>query len=105
MVRFTAARMPRAWELAARMLAAGDLGGGGLAVQEVDAREHADRVLDTGDLTAGRLAARVAATGIVRVLVARQEPPSGPQAHDTGQLQARPLRETSDPLARRAHPP
>ena len=82
------------------LLAAGDLGGRGLAVQEVDARELADWMLERRGLMAARELAAGAGCpgcrGIVRVLVARQEPQSGPQRHHTGQLEVRPLGENLD---------
>ena len=53
-------------------------------------------MLDTGNLTARELAARVAVRGIVRVLVARQEPESLPERHDAGQLEMGPLGENLD---------
>src|SRR5580704_4787000 len=103
MIRLAAARM-----FGARRLAGWMLGGRGLAVHEVDAGKLADRALGTGDLAARGLAARVAArvaarlaarlafVGMVRVLVARQEPEPGLEGRDTGQLEVGSLGENLD---------
>src|SRR5580700_625006 len=94
MIRLAAARM-----FGARRLAGWMLGGRGVAVHEVDAGKLADRALGTGDLAArvaARLAARLAFVGIVRVLVARQEPEPGLEGRDTGQLEVGSLGENLD---------
>ena len=63
------------------MLAGGDVIGRGLAVQQVDAGELADWLPESlgprrlaARVATGGLAARVTARGMVRVLMARQEP-------------------------------
>src|ERR1700731_3449555 len=80
-----------------------------LAVQEVDSRELTARRFSAWELaarvtgrrlaarvTSRRLAARVAGRGIVWVLVARQEPKSGPQRQHARQLEVGPLGQNLD---------